>query len=179
VARSGRRYTDAQWDELCSDMERLVGRLRRDGPELLRRAAIATRSGYPTTASGFRAIGGGALGDPTGSTAAANTDEPHRDPVRQAVDKMVSTAAEAAKLLIIADSSRAKARPPVEAEVERGLPGCVNCSRVGVYEPAEKAGRCGACYRYRLRNAGTDASATVIEARQNRRAPAGPRGAGG
>lgn len=174
------RRRQALFDEVIE----LASRLRDDGPELLRRAAIPRSDGYPTT-SGLEPSRGGGTTDRVGhrvvaaleaeanrqvEEAKAKADNrpytPHDpDPVATNAKAMHTFLLEARKLLRQADRARARAvyipvaqRPPETPEV----PGCINCARFEVFTVAQKAGRCWACYGYRARHEGRDAPGELV-----------------
>lgn len=150
-----RRPTALQWRELCSELADTARRLQEEGPELMRRAQIAVRDGYPTSSLG----GGGGpssildddgtpmppLNDPVGELAIARVRRGEGDPVRQAVTDMVSLAQLALVALRRADGARSRALPPLEAPEEPKVAGCVVHLRYGLFAPQRARERCRWC----------------------------------
>lgn len=153
----------AQWAALCRTAEELVRFIRSHGETLLlESSAEQGYSGYPSSASGA-GVGRGGSTDPLGERIASLVDW---DATRAAVVRAMWDDLDNA-IVLLRDverrGSEAVPRPHIErAPSKPEAPGCVNCERHEIYAVAVRAGRCWACYRYRLGHAGTDAPRRLI-----------------
>lgn len=147
--------TEPQFQETCDTITRNIDRIRQDGYELVRRARIGTRDGFPTST---RPGNHGNTGSIVEAVALADQ---HDDPVRHHVNLMLEALNHACESILLAGQWRARALPPTIQEPAD--PGCINCLRHGTFTVAWQAGRCEACYRYRLRNQGEERTKQLIE----------------
>lgn len=148
--------TERQLEALCDDVVALAERIRRDGPDVLRRAKMGTRVGYPTATFSTR-VTGSRNSDPTSGPAIDAVDDPKGDPVRKLALTMTDELRGALKALTIADSSRANTRPPEPSpDPDPGDLWCVSCLRFELHEPVVRAGRCEFCADWRAGHGLTD-----------------------
>lgn len=161
-------------------------RLKRDGPALFKRAQIpaAGRDGYRSSTRGGGGGNAGLYSDPVSDVAVSNVElqeeaaakaaaegrqvEQRSDHLCAAVDRMVTHAMFSLRAARLADAARAEALPPEPLPAE--APGCIICWRFEVVSPVHKAGRCRACYEYRLRHSNEDCPEQVILRRDELRA---------
>lgn len=168
--------TERQWQELCDEGIAEFERLRRDGPEVFRRARLSARSdGYPTSTR----VGEGAAAsvvddelvpmppvpDRVGELAVA---EERRDPLRESAEAMNDHVLAAIRLLRAADGARARAFPPAPADVDDDE-GCVVHARYRIWAPVRARGRCRFCNDYARDHDFADPSEEVIRALEDRR----------
>lgn len=154
-----------QWHDECREAQDLLERVQALGTRLLEPTVVDEFDGFPASASGAGS-GRGGTGDPLGDRIAGLVDN---DLGRERVVREMWDGLRAAVewlRLIEAAGTRAAPRPRIErlpAKPEAAA--CVNCDRFEIYAIAVRAGRCWACYRYRLDHDGTDAPRSLVLAR--------------
>ncbi len=132
--------SDEELTRLCDDVVALVERIRRDGPDVLRRAKIGTRGGgrayaFTTKVSGSR------TSDPTSGPAIDAVDTPKGDPARRLALEIGEELHAAHSRLVIADSKRANTHPPEASPApDPGDLWCVSCLCFEIHSPVERAG---------------------------------------
>jgi hypothetical protein len=159
--RVPRRLGPDQLAEVLAEAADAIARIRRDADVLLARAKeTADERGYPSRSMGDGR--GSGVVDPIGDLVAREAD--YVDPLRTAVARMCALVVEARAALRAADAARASCWPRERSALEpEGV--CLNCWRFEREAPVHKAGRCRACYDYRLRHDGADAQADIVGAR--------------
>lgn len=166
---------DRELEALCDDIATLAARIRRQGPEVLRRARIGTRSIHRTSNLDTR-VRGSRDSDPTSGPAIDAVDAPRTDPVRRFALQMVDELRSAARSLTIADSARANTAPPAPSpDTDPGDLWCVSCLRFEIHVPVVRAGRCDFCAAWRADHGLSDPPETAIRDQQRRGGRAAPR----
>lgn len=165
--------SDTQFERLIDDGIRQLKELRKNGPEVLRRARIGTTGGTRALSLVQARISANSSSDydPTSGPAIASVDDPKRDPIRRLAVGMVDELRKAVKSLEVANSKREKTRPRTELPKPPEHDGrCVNCIRFGIERDSVKIGRCGPCADYwkeqrREKGVASDAPERLVRSR--------------
>jgi hypothetical protein len=130
IAIGVRRISHHQRAQAYAAAARIVAKFEADDRELAARARDSRPDGYPTTSSAVDGgIRGGGHSDSTFRAGLARAEAP-----ADVAEKALAKFFEAVDLLIVADSLRAKAFPPVTVTGDRA-DDCTNCLRHGVVSP--------------------------------------------